>query len=77
MTQEILDLIEGRRIQNIKLKNRYKDLDRTIKQKCKKRKEEWLREKFEEVEQLERVDARLMAEKIREVTGKRSLPEVP
>ena len=38
---------------------------------CKEAKEEWFQEMCEELEQLERVDARLMAEKIREVTGKK------
>ena len=71
MTQDILDLMEERRVEKIKATNRYKELDRLIRRKCKERKEEWLHEKCDELEQLERVDARLMAEKIREVTGKR------
>ena len=35
------------------------------------REEEWLHKKCNELEQLERVDARLIAEKIRQVKGKR------
>ena len=46
-------------------------MDRSIKQMCKEKKEEWLGKMCEEVEQLEKVDSRLMAEKIREITGKR------
>ena len=49
----------------------HKDLNRTIKQNCKERREDWLRGKCEESEQLERVDARLMAYKSRQVTEKK------
>ena len=51
--------------------DRYKDLNRLVKKMCKERKEEWLRERCQEMEQLERVDSRLMAEKIREITGQK------
>ena len=46
-------------------------MDRSIKQMCKEKKEEWLGKMCEEMEQLEKVNSRLMAEKIREITGKR------
>ena len=46
-------------------------MDRTIRRMCNERNAQWLGEKCEEVEQLENVDSRLMAEKIREITGKR------
>ena len=69
MTEEILDCMEQRR--RMKSVDRYKDLDRLVKTMCKERKEEWLRERCHEMKQLERVDSRLMAEKIREITGKK------
>ena len=51
--------------------DRYKELDKLVKAMCKERKEEGLRERCQEMEQLERVDSRLMAEKIREITGQK------
>ena len=42
-----------------------------VKSECKERREEWLQDKCEEMEQLERTDARMMAEKIQEITGKK------
>ena len=63
-------MMEDRR----KVKNvsnvRYKVIDRLIKNSCKLKKEEWLNMKCQEMEQLEKIDSRLMAEKIREITGK-------
>ena len=71
MTDGILDLMEERReIQNIS-EERYRELDNNIKQMCKEKEEEWLGKMCEVVEQMEKVDLRLMAEKIREITGKR------
>ena len=72
MTEEILDFMEQRRRMKSQSIDRYKDLDRLVKTMCKERKEEWLRERCQEMEQLERVDLRLMAEKIREITGQKS-----
>ena len=71
MTEEILDFMEQRRRMKSQSIDRYKDLDRLVKTMCKERKEEWLRERCQEMEQLERVDSRLMAEKIREITGQK------
>ena len=71
MTKEILDFMEQRRRMKSQSIDRYKDLDRLVKTMCKERKEEWLRERCQEMEQLERVDSRLMAEKIREITGQK------
>ena len=71
ITEEILDLMEERRILRNKSEDLYKELDKRIKRMCIERKEEWLREKCEEMEQLERSNSRLMAEKIRKLTGKR------
>ena len=71
MTEEILDFMEQRRRMKSQSIDRYKDLDRLVKTMCKEKKEEWLRERCQEMEQLERVDSRLMAEKIREITGQK------
>ena len=71
MTEEILDFMEQRRRMKSQSIDRYKDLDRLVKTMCKERKEEWLRERCQEMEQLERVDSGLMAEKIREITGQK------
>ena len=56
MTEEILDFMEQRRRMKSQSIDRYKDLDRLVKTMCKERKEEWLRERCQEMEQLERVD---------------------
>ena len=72
ITEEILDLMEEGRILRTKSEDLYKGLDNRITQMCIKRKEEWLRDKCQEMEQLERSNSRLMAKKIREVTGKRT-----
>lgn len=67
MTEEIQDRMEERtKLKNI-LEERYRDMDTRIKQMCKDKKEEWLRAKCEEVKPLERMDSRLMAEKIIEM----------
>ena len=71
MNEEILNMMEERRELKSVSQERYKEMDRRIKVACKIRKEEWLGEKCEEVEALERIDSRLMAEKIREITGEK------
>ena len=54
ITEEILDLMEERRALRNKSEELYKELDKRIKCMCIERKEDWLREKCEEMEQLER-----------------------
>ena len=71
ITEEILDLVEERRTLRHKPEELYKELDKRINRICIEREEEWLREKCEEMEQLERSNSRLIAEKIRELTRKR------
>ena len=71
MTEEILNMMEERRELKGVSQESYKEMDRGIKIACKIRREEWLGEKCQEVEALERIDARLMAEKIREITGEK------
>lgn len=70
MTEDILNLMEERRL----LKgnpDRYREMDREVKRRCKERKEEWLKEQCDEVEQLERVNSKQMYEKVRELSGNR------
>lgn len=71
MTQDILELMEERRKFRNRTDNRYRELDRLIKRLCIERKEEWLQEKCDELEVLERIDSKLLAEKIRDITGKK------
>ena len=71
MTNDILELMEDRRKLKHRSDNNYKELDRRIKRMCIDRKGEWLQAKCGELEVLERVDSRLLAEKIREITGKK------
>ena len=71
MTEDILELMEERRKFKNRSEDRYKELDRLIKRMCTERKEEWLQAKCDELEHLERMDSRLLAEKIREITGKK------
>ena len=71
MTKEIQNMMEIRREFKNVSETSYKQMDSRIKTACRLRKEEWLEEKCQEVEGLERVDSRLMTEKIREITGKK------
>ena len=71
MTEEILSMMEMRRVNKNVSEEVYKQIDRRIKAACRERKNEWLEEKCQEVEELERIDSRMMAEKIREITGKK------
>jgi hypothetical protein len=71
ISDEILNLMEERRSLKNTSEQRYTEMDRKIKQLCTKRKEEWLEEKCNLMEQLERTDSRMVAEKIREITGKK------
>ena len=68
MTNEILGMMDERQ-KLCKHGSRYLELDREIKRKCNERKEEWMNQRCEEVEQLEHTNTRVMHERIREVTG--------
>ena len=71
MTQEILNMMEIRRMHENVSEEQCKLMDRRIKIAYKERKEERLEEKCQEVEQLERIDLKMMVEEIRERTGKK------
>ena len=70
MTEEILEIMEERRLLKGQTE-RYREKDRQIKRKCKERKEEWLKERCDEIEQLQRSNSKEMYEKINELTGKK------
>ena len=62
-------MIEDRRKVKKTSTDRYKELDKQTKRKNWERKLEWLQAQCPDMERLERLDSRLMAEKIRELTG--------
>ena len=71
MTEEILNLMDERRmVKNISIE-RYHELDRVIKRKCREKREEWLNRMCREIEINEKRDSREMAKQIREISGKR------
>ena len=77
MTEAILLLMDERRQQKGRGNlERYKELDDEVKRRCWERKEQWLNQRCEEVEQLEKIDTHLMPKKIKEMTGIRKLPGV-
>ena len=68
MTEDILNLMDERRLLK-ESPDRYREMDREVKRRCKARKEEWLKEQCDEVEQLERANSKQMYEKVREING--------
>ena len=68
MNEDILEKMNNRRLKKNNTVE-YKRIDREIREDCSRAKEEWLNEKCGEVEELERVDKRLMYSKINEITG--------
>ena len=53
MTEEILKIMEERREHKTKNEHRYRELNRTIRRKCREAKEQWLAERCCEIEQLQ------------------------
>ena len=76
MTEEILEKMEDRRKYKTVNQKIYRLLDKDIKRVCSNTKERWLKEKYEQAEQLEGRDTREMHKIIREITGKRERTEV-
>ena len=71
MTGEILNMMDERRMYKTRDVNKYNQLNRKIHKKCLKAKEEWMTEKCEEIEQLEKVDQQRMYSKIKEIKGRK------
>ena len=74
MTEEITKLMEERSKWKTTDRDKYKDLDKEIKIKCKLRKEEWIKERCQEIEDLEKTNTQLMYEKVKEIAGKKGPP---
>jgi hypothetical protein len=69
MTEEILQLMEMRRLNN-KYKDEYNKINKEIRQKCKQAKEIWFNEKFRHIESQSDKDSKSMHNSIKELTGK-------
>lgn len=70
MTEEILELMNERRLSKTKDVNKYEILDKEIQRKIKEAKEQWLSDQCEEVEELERkYDFFNMHKKVKEISG--------
>ena len=70
MTAEILNLMDKRREVKDEDEDRYKELDKLIKKKCKKAKEDWLQQQCLEIQKLKNRDTPTMYEKINMLSGK-------
>ena len=70
MTQDILSLMDERRKWKINTV-KYRELDKEIKKKCRKRKEEWILKKCGEIEDLEKTHSPRVYEKIRKLGSKK------
>ena len=71
MNKKILDLMEDRRKAKVDEK-KYKELDKLVKKKCTKAKEEWINMQCIEIEMNADFDSNRLHEKIRDVTGKKT-----
>ena len=71
MTDEILKVMEERRQHKTTNEDRYRELNRTIRRKCREAKEQWLMERCCEIEQLQqKYDLHNVHKKINEITGR-------
>ena len=73
ITDEILDMMEERRIVKNLSEERYREMDRRILRSCQVKKEEWLNARCKDIEESEKVDPREMAMQIRELSGKKGI----
>ena len=71
MTEEILDMMDRRRQVKGRDEEQYAILNREIHRECNKRKEQWLNEQCEEVEELSKRNHNAKYDKIKELTHKR------
>ena len=71
MTDEIIEMMDQRRAAKKENEGKYKELNKKIKKKCNKEKENWLNSKCENIEALKNKDARNMCQEIKEITGKK------
>ena len=75
MNLEILGLIGERRKAKAN-EQKYKELDKQIKKRCNEAKENWINTQCEEIEGNNKIDIKTMHQKIRDVTGKKSLTKI-
>ena len=71
MTEDILDLMDERRLHKERNEDRYRELNREIHRECNKAKETWMDERCQEIEDLNKRDTQLMYERVKELTNKR------
>ena len=71
MTNEILYMMDERRMYKTTDIAKYKELNGRIHRECLKAKREWMTEKCEEIEQLDRTDQQRMYSKIKEIKGRK------
>ena len=71
MTEEILELMEKRRLGNLN-KVRHKEISKEIKRKCDQAKEKWLNEQCEEIETELYKEPKAMYKRIQEITGRKT-----
>ena len=72
MTEDILRLMDCRRMKKGVDLDEYKNLNRTIHRKCRQARDEWMDERCAEVEDLEKRDQAIMYSKVKEVIGKKN-----
>ena len=73
MTDEILKDMDERKECKDQDEDKYKRIDKQIKRKCNKAKEEWIDKECEELQRLEKKNSRAMHEKVRELSGKKKV----
>ena len=71
MTDEILNMMDERRTYKNRDVSKYKDLNRKIHKECLKAKREWMTERCEEIEQLDKMDQQCMYSRIKEIKGQK------
>lgn len=72
ITPEILGLMEERRKAKAD-EQKYRELDKQVKKKCNEAKEHWINTQCEEMKANTRINSKTMHQKIKEVTGKKSV----
>ena len=72
MTDEILKLMDERRIYKDSDREKYRSLNKRIHKECNKAKEKWMNDRCKVIEDLSKKDQQLMYEKLTEVTKIRS-----
>ena len=72
MTQDILSLMDERRKWKLNTV-KYRELDKEIKKKCRERREEWILQKCNEIEDLDKTNSPRVYDKIKELGSKKGI----